>query len=197
MRFFEQFKQSVTIFTCVFIAVAIGLNIVVGQLVALLKLPVFLDSIGTVLVGVLIGPWAGGVTGFLTNLIWGVLVSHVVTIFAPVAMVIGVTAGFCARYGLFRDWWLAIIAGFIITVFNAAIAVPIRLYFFEGVTGSGVDFFIAYMLALGADLFGSVVITVTTSNFLDKVVTALLVYNFLQFLPAKITARFSGSSVVD
>jgi energy-coupling factor transport system substrate-specific component len=188
----EQLKREFSTFTFVLIAVAIVLNIVVGQLVSLLKLPVFLDSIGTVLVGVLAGPWAGGLTGLLTNLIWGVISSPVAAAFAPVAMVIGVAAGLCARYGLFRTWWLAVISGVIITVFNSIAAVPIRLYMFGGITGSGADFFTAYMLALGNDLFGSVVVMVFTSNLLDKVVTALIAWGVVKAMPGRTTARFPG-----
>ena len=124
MAFIEQLKKHFTTTTMVFMAVAIVVNIVIGQLVSLLKLPIFLDSIGTILVGVLAGPIAGGLTGLLTNLIWGIISSPVAAAFSPVAMVIGIVAGLCARYGLFKSWWLAIIAGVIITIFNAIVAVP-------------------------------------------------------------------------
>ncbi|WP_394699656.1 ECF transporter S component [uncultured Pseudodesulfovibrio sp.] len=193
MSLSERFKKDFSTFTLVFIAVAIVINIAVGQLVSLLKLPIFLDSIGTVLVGVLAGPWAGAATGLLTNLIWGVISSPVAAAFAPVAMVIGFVAGLCAQYGLFKTWWQAIIAGIIITVFNAVVAVPIRLYMFGGITGSGADFVTSYMLALGRDLFGSVVVTVFTSNLLDKVVTAVLAWGLIKALPVRTRARFTRS----
>ena len=46
--------------TIVLIPIAIAINIVLGQTVsAALKLPIYLDSIGTILVGVLAGPIAG------------------------------------------------------------------------------------------------------------------------------------------
>lgn len=192
MSFFGRIKEDFSTFTWVLIVVAIVLNIVVGQLVSLLKLPIFLDSIGTVLVGILAGPWAGGLAGLLTNLIWGLISSPVAAAFAPVAMVIGIVAGLCARAGLFQTWWQAIIAGVIITVFNAIVAVPIRLYMFGGITGSGADFVTAYMLALGKDLFGSVIVTVFTSNIIDKVATALLCWGIVQTLPARVKNRFSG-----
>jgi len=67
----EQLKKDFSTTTIVFIAIAIVINIVVGQMVSLLKLPIFLDSIGTILVGVLAGPLAGGLTGLLTNLFSG------------------------------------------------------------------------------------------------------------------------------
>ncbi len=57
--------------TWVLIPVAIAINLVIGQIVLVLKLPVFLDSIGTVLVGAICGPWAGALTGALSNIICG------------------------------------------------------------------------------------------------------------------------------
>src|ERR671924_2348482 len=59
--------------TWVLMPVAIAINMAVGQIVATLRLPVFLDSIGTVLVGVLCGPWAGALTGALSNFVIGML----------------------------------------------------------------------------------------------------------------------------
>jgi len=187
----EKFSKTFSTVTLALIAFAIVLNMAIGQLVSLLKLPIFLDSIGTILVGILAGPLAGGLTGLLTNLIWGLISSPVAAAFAPVAMIIGIVAGLCAKYGLFKTWWKVIIAGVIITIFNAIVAVPIRLYMFGGITGSGADFMTAYMLALGKDLFGSVVVTVFTSNLLDKVVTALISWGIVKALPGRTVSRLS------
>ncbi|WP_419174791.1 ECF transporter S component [Desulfosediminicola sp.] len=196
MSLSKQFKEDFTTTTIVLMSIAIVINIVAGQLVSMLKLPIFLDSIGTVLVGLLAGPWAGGLTGLLTNLIWGMISSPVAAAFSPVAMVIGVAAGLCAKYGLFRSLWLAIISGVIITVCNAVVAVPIRLYMFGGITGSGADFMTSYMLALGKDLFGSVVVTVFTSNLLDKVATAVLAWGIVQALPERTIGRLNRAKCV-
>lgn len=188
----NQFKKTFSTVTLALIAFAIVLNMVVGQLVSLLKLPIFLDSIGTILVGVLAGPVAGGLTGLITNLIWGLVSSPVAAAFAPVAMAIGIVAGLCARYGLFESWWKVLIAGLIITFFNAVVAVPIRLYMFGGITGSGADFVTAYVLALGKDLFGAVVVQVFTTNLFDKVITAVIAWGIVKALPARTVSRFSG-----
>ena len=87
--------------------VAIAINIAIGSLVVALKLPIYLDSIGTILVGVLAGPWAGALTGLLSNLIWSILpvpggAGPVIAFFAPVAAVIGLLAGFWASRGVFQ-----------------------------------------------------------------------------------------------
>ena len=92
----------------VLMPVAIALNIVLGATVQqALKLPIYLDSIGTILVGVLAGPLAGALTGILSNLIWGYLLpapigSTTIGPFAITAGVIGLLAGLWGQFGLFR-----------------------------------------------------------------------------------------------
>ncbi len=54
----------------VLIVIAIAINMIGGQLISMLKLPIFLDSIGTLISAVLLGPFIGMLTGLLTNLLW-------------------------------------------------------------------------------------------------------------------------------
>lgn len=196
MSFTERIKQDFTTITLTLIPVAIVLNIVVGQIAGALNLPVFLDSIGTMLVALLAGPWVAGLTGLLSNLIWGLISSPTAAAFAPVAMVIGLVAGLLARIGLFRHWWQAVISGAIIAVALSFVAVPIRVYLFGGVTGSGADFFTGYLLAVGRDLFGAVLITVISSNLLDKIVTAVLAWLIVKSLPNRFSTRFPRAEAV-
>ena len=68
-------KKDFNTMTWVLMPVAIAINIAIGQIVVTLKLPVYLDSIGTVLVGVICGPWAGALTGALANTILGLTIN--------------------------------------------------------------------------------------------------------------------------
>jgi hypothetical protein len=100
-------SRDFTTSVIVLMSVAIAINIAVGSIVYLLRLPIYLDSIGTVLVGVLAGPWAGALTGLLSNLIWSILpipggAGPTAAFFAPVAGVIGLMAGWWASRGIFR-----------------------------------------------------------------------------------------------
>ena len=109
------------------IPLAIAINIAIGQIVQTLKLPLYLDSIGTVLVGALLGPWIGLLTGALSNVIWtftGLPNSGPAINFAYVAAVIGLIAGFAGRAGLFQResprWLSALVGGifvFALTLF--------------------------------------------------------------------------------
>jgi vacuolar-type H+-ATPase subunit I/STV1 len=96
--------------TIVLMPIAIAINIVLGQTVsAALKIPVYLDSIGTILVGALAGPIPGALTGLLANLIWTFVLagtplgSPYAWPFAIVAAEIGLLAGIFGRFGFFRS----------------------------------------------------------------------------------------------
>ena len=95
--------------TIVLIPIAIAINIVLGQTVGTaLKVPIYLDSIGTILVGVLAGPIPGLVTGLLANLIWTYVLpapfhSDYAAPFFIVAVEIGLLAGVFGRLGFFRS----------------------------------------------------------------------------------------------
>lgn len=95
--------------TIVLIPIAIAINIVLGQTVtAALKIPIYLDSIGTILVGVVAGPIPGLVTGLLANLIWtyvlpAPLQSPYAAPFAIVAAEIGFVSGLFGQFGFFRS----------------------------------------------------------------------------------------------
>ena len=112
--------------TIVLIPIAIAINIVLGQTVAsVLKVPVYMDSIGTILVGVLAGPIPGLVTGVLANLIWTYVVpapfhSDVAAPFWITAAWIGFFAGIVAQFGFFRSRpnasWLKIAGAAVVVI---------------------------------------------------------------------------------
>ena len=94
--------------TLILMPIAIALNIILGQTVAAaLKIPIYLDSIGTILVGVVAGPLAGAVTGALANILWAYVIPPPfqyppAAAFAIVAAVIGLIAGLAGGRGLLR-----------------------------------------------------------------------------------------------
>lgn len=158
----------------VLIVIAIAINMVGGQLISMLKLPIFLDSIGTLISAVLLGPVIGMLTGLLTNLLWGLLTDPIAAAFAPVAMVIGLVAGWLARAGWFRTLPKVIASGVVITLAVTLVAVPLRTTLFGGVTGSGADLFVAWMHSVGQNLVESVAITYDTplSNNVSRALNA-------------------------
>jgi len=182
--------------TLALIVISIAINMIGGQLISLLKLPIFLDSIGTLMSAVLLGPFIGMLTGLLTNLLWGLLTDPIAAAFAPVAMVIGLVAGWLARLGWFRTLPKVIVSGIIITLAVTVVAVPLRTALFGGVTGSGADLFVAWMHSMGQDLLESVAITVLGVNLVDKILTAIVVWILLRRLPLRTTRHFPTMAAV-
>lgn len=109
----DNIRREFSTRTLVLIPIAIAINIAIGELVVRLKLPIYLDSIGTVLVGAIAGPWAGALTGALANLIWG-LFNPFAAPFFYVAAVIGFLAGLAGRQGAFEKAtprWVSALVG--------------------------------------------------------------------------------------
>lgn len=187
-------RKEFTTFSIVLIAVGVGLNIGIGQVPRLVSLPLYLDSIGTVLVGVLVGPWAGAVTGFLANVVWTLtgLFPQAIA-WAGVAAIIGVLASVFARSGWFQLWWRALVAGLITGVVAAVLSAPIAAYVFGGVTGSGTDLVVGMFRAAGLDMLGANMAQGVFSDPLDKAVSFVLVWAVLQALPENFKARFAGT----
>jgi hypothetical protein len=105
---FESIARQFDTRTVVLMPLAIAINIILGQTVAAaLKIPIYLDSIGTILVGVVAGPIPGALTGFLANIIWTYVLpppfqGPASAAFAIVAAVIGLLAGAVGWLGWMR-----------------------------------------------------------------------------------------------
>jgi len=194
----SRLREDFSTITWVLIPVAIAINIAIGQLIyGVLKLPLYLDSIGTVLVGVLAGPWAGALTGLLSNLIWGLTGLNVTYApFAGVAAMIGLLAGLFGEALWMRSWWKAILAGVITGLFAAIISAPIAAYVFGGVTGSGTDILVAAFRQAGLDVLGASMAQGVSSDPLDKAISFLVVWLIVQALPMRFLARFPRSGTL-
>lgn len=176
--------------TITMIPVAIALNIVVGQITTALGQFLYLDSIGTVLVSALAGPAAGVVTGILTNVIWGLTLSPVALPFAVVQVAIGVLAGYAARMGMFRRFWLAPIAGAVTGVVAAVISAPIAAFIYGGATGGGTGALVAAFQAMGQSLLAATTLQGLALDPLDKLITFTVVVAILAALPSRFLQRF-------
>lgn len=175
--------------TVILLPVAIAVNIVIGQIATSIGLPVYLDSIGTILVGVLAGPAAGAVTGGLGNVIWGTF-NPVSLPFAVAAVVIGVLAGYAARIGVFRRMWPVPIAGLITGVVAAVVSAPISAFVFGGATGGGRGALVGAFRAAGQTLLASTTLQGFVSDPLDKVIAFVVVAVIVAALPRRFKQRF-------
>lgn len=177
--------------TVALLPIGIAINIVVGQLNNVVGLPLYLDSIGTILVGVLAGPAAGAATGALANVIWGMTISPTLLPFSVAAAVIGFLAGVFARIGGFRRVWTAPIAGLVTGIFAAIVSAPISAFVYGNAgANAGRAAISAAFQAYGSSLLSAATLQGFLSDPLDKTVTFTIVLLILAALPIRFRQRF-------
>jgi len=185
----KRIQKDFSTMAWVLIPVAIAINIVIGQVVIWLKLPVYLDSIGTVLVGVLCGPWAGALAGALSNTVAGIIFDPGWWPWIPVAAAIGLTAGLCANVGFFKTWWKVAVTGFLIALAATVVGSPIAVLL-GGISASGSSLITAFLLQTGKGILESVLTTNFIVEPIDKISTSLLAFAIIDGLSARYLARF-------
>ncbi|MCT4509623.1 MAG: ECF transporter S component [Tepidibacter sp.] len=166
-----------------FVAMGIVINIVFGTVVSMIKIPLlFLDTIGTVFIAAILGPWYGAVAGGLTNIIQGIITNPKTMPFALVNIVIGLIVGCICKKREF-NFQTAFITGMILAVVAPLIGTPIAIYLFGGITGDGNDLIFTWLLTSGKTIFSAAFIPRITGNILDKIATCIFVSFLLKRLP--------------
>jgi energy-coupling factor transport system substrate-specific component len=177
--------------TVTLLPIAIAINIVAGQINNMVGLPLYLDSIGTVLVGLLAGPAAGAATGALSNVIWGISISPASLPFSTTQVAIGLLAGLFARWGWTRRVVTGVAAGLATGVVAAFVSGPISAFVFGGANASaGRSLIVAVFQAMGFDTLGASIGQGLTVDPVDKAISFLVAVVILRALPARFSQRF-------
>ncbi|WML49745.1 ECF transporter S component [Neobacillus sp. PS3-34] len=143
----------------------------------------FLDTIGTVLISVLFGPWWGSLTGLLTNAVMGVTTEPSAVFFGLVNVAIAIVTGIIARKFDFKKWYVALSTGFLLSIIAPLIGTPIAVALFGGLNGSGMDLVVLWARSAGESIFASTFISRITGNFVDKILTCLMIMFLLNRIP--------------
>lgn len=147
-------KYDFNLLALLIIPVGVALNFVGYQLSAALKLPIWLDQVGTWFVSLIAGPWVGIVMALLGNIVNGMLIPTAIP-FALVAMVNALFIGIFSRFKFFNNIITVIIACIIINIATAVPSAFVTTFVFGGATGSGSDLITAAFLAAGKALLWS------------------------------------------
>lgn len=170
-------------------ALCITLNVVLGTVVSALKIPLlFLDTIGTVLMAVLFGPWWGALVGLLTNVVLSATSSPTAIFYGIVSVAVAIVVGFMARKFNFMKWYVALGTGLILSAVAPLIGTPISVAVFGGLNGSGMDVVVLWLRASGESVFASTFISRITGNLVDKIATCLLVMFIVSKIPTLLKA---------
>ena len=185
----HSIKDDFTMLAILIIPVGVAVNFVGGQLASLLKLPMYLDTIGTIFTAMLGGPWIGAVTGLLTNVVTGIA-NPVNFAFIPVNIIAGLVTGWLARKKMFGTWWKWIISMLVMAWISIIVSAPIVVLVYGGVTGGGTSIITATAMAAGTNIWAAVIGTEGIFTVLDRIISFLISWAVIKVIPERTLVKF-------
>ena len=169
------------------IALAIAMNVIGGHIALLLHLPVYLDSMGTILIAVLYGPVYGIIPPLLYGLVMGFTIDVFSLYYMPVGLILGLTTGMAAgklkNLSKKRPLWVLVTA-LVITIPATILSSLITAYLFGGITSSGSTVLVQLFNKAGLGMTASVFVVQILTDYLDRLISLIFVSVILRRLPA-------------
>ena len=189
------FKTKLDTASLVLIPACIGINYLGKLFASVLKLPLWLDAIGTCIGGALGGP----IIGAANNLIYGFTTGDSITlVYALTSLGIGLAVGIMARLGKMENAGGAILTAVVAGLVAVCVSTPLNVLFWGGTTGNvwGDALFAATQAANMPVALGSLLDEVVV-DVPDKIITILIVFAILKGLPKKLTALYDINDSVE
>ncbi|MGN1110969.1 MAG: two-component regulator propeller domain-containing protein, partial [Oscillospiraceae bacterium] len=173
-----NFKKSIIAVIVSVVCVLVNMG---GKFLAeVLALPVMLDSIGTMLCAYLYGPVCGAIVGGAANIAY-LSISPISCAYSLTNIAAGIIIGLCAKRKMFDNLFGMLSTGFLVTISSVLISTPLNFLFSEGLTGNKwSDGVINLLNALGANRIFSAVCGEFYLDFVDKVLSVLLVAGIIK-----------------
>jgi len=186
----SRLRMEFSTFGIAMIPLMIGVNIASSYLAA--GTPIWADTLGSMLAGIIIGPVNGLVVGALTNIFKWVTFDPFALPYAIVNAAIGLIAGICALLGFVRKETSAAQIGriLIISVVLAVVATltstPLNVSLWGGSTGKAwVDAIFAGFMAGGWQVFPASMAAEFISDITDKIITFFIAWLIYTRVPSQ------------
>ncbi|MGL4344023.1 MAG: ECF transporter S component [Cellulosilyticaceae bacterium] len=181
-KVFMKMNEQMDVRKITLVGLGIALN-VIGALIALnLRLPVYLDSVGTVMVACVLGSRYAVMTGLGGSLISGMTFDIYSLYFAPVQITTGMMAGMMFQKGMLKGGKtpLGVLVMSLPTAFVSAV---ISAFIFGGVTSSGSSYVVQILKVIGFSDVLSVFVTQMCTDYLDEYIGVLFVMAVVKAYP--------------
>jgi len=183
--------------TLALIPMAIAINFVGKYIAGALKLPLWLDAIGTILAAFLGGPIVGAISGAVNNIIYG-FTDPFSFIYALTSVAIGLVAGIMAVTIKKKDIKFALLTGLGCAGIAILVSTPLNIYIWEGMTGNAIgDAVFAWGLANGWPLWLASLVDEIVIDIPDKIVTVLIVFGIYKAIPEKTLILFKNTEEIE
>lgn len=191
-------KNRVTALQICLIAMAVCMNVAGGQLALMLRLPVYLDSIGTILTGAFMGPVYGMIPNLLSGVVMGMTTDIYALYFAPVGMLTGLLTGLVWKKLAVgetvseKKYGRIFLAAVLIAVPGTVVSAWICANLFGGITSSGSTILVQLLAKTPLGMTASVFVVQIITDYLDRVISLFLVVSLLRVLPTEMKRKWSG-----
>jgi energy-coupling factor transport system substrate-specific component len=165
------------------VALAIVLNVIGGQIALMLHLPIYLDSIGTIMIAMLYGPVYGMLPPLLYGLVMGFTLDIYSLYFMPVGLMLGLMTGLVSKYFSLKKWRM-IPGAMLITIPGTIVSAVITAVLFGGITSSGSTVIVQVLNKAGLGLTASVFIVQILTDYLDRLLSLVVVSYLLHVIPS-------------
>lgn len=194
----NMWSFKLTTASLVLIPAAVGINYIGKLFAGVLKLPLWLDAIGTVLASMLAGPIVGAIAGAINNIIYGLTMDPISFIYALTSIAIGITVGIVSYKGMLKSIGQAFIAGLIVAIVAAVVSTPINIGFWGGQTGNvWGDALYAYLIANNFPVWIASFLDELVVDVPDKIATVVIGYAIFKGLPKKLTVMFNNEGEIE
>ena len=184
--------------TLVLIPAAIGINYLGKLFAGVLKLPLWLDSIGTCLAAVLAGPIAGAICGAANNIIYGLTMDPISTVYALTNIAIGLAVGILAHKGFMKNIKLSLVTAVVAGLVAVVVSTPLNMAFWGGTTGNvWGDAVYAWAIANNLPVFFASFIDELIVDLPDKIAVLLIVFAISKNLPKSLVALYQSGDTID
>ena len=164
--------------TIFLIPIGIAVNVVGGQLAIMLKLPVYLDSIGTLVVGALCGILPGIIVAVGTQLINAITLPTVLAY---------------TEIGVFKSLPKSIGCGIIIACVSAGLAVPTTAFFLGGFVGTGASAIVTALMTAGWGVLPATFVSELSTETMDKIICLIIVFFILKSIPSRLVVKLPNA----
>jgi energy-coupling factor transport system substrate-specific component len=191
------------------IALCAALDFALGTAVYLIKLPIYLDSIGTILCALLLMPDRSAaivcacLAGIIGSVITGLLFNPFLPWFSLTVVAIVLVSAFVTGGGVetFRARPMrtgafaarVLVGGIITGLVAAVVSAPVVAYLFGGVTGSGSAFIVALFLRAGQEVLSAALLSGLASEPIDKTLQVLFAALLYRATPQDFIAMLQAS----
>ena len=166
-------KNRILTYKLCLVAFGIAINVVCPFIAMNLRLPIYMDSIGTILITRLFGPVYGIASGICGCLICGFTFDIYSLYYFPVQILTSLMT-----YYVLKNGWLVgkktFAAGIIICLPTAIVSAVITAFVFGGITAAGSSYIVVLLNKLGVGLTASCFIVQVLTEYCDKTLAALV-----------------------